>query len=225
MKRTLAIFDIDGTIFRNSLLIELHWKMVKAGIIPRSAITKLDRRYWAWVTRTGSYDEYLDEVIKSFDEFSVGQRVSVIRQLARKVVRAQSKIVYRYTRDLIAKLRRDHVLIAISGSPQEIVAEFARAWKFDHFAGTEHEIKNGRYTNGPKFVASQHKKEVLAALVKAHGFSLKGSIGVGDTESDAGIFRLVDKPVCFNPTLGLYRIAKRNKWTVVVERKDVIYKL
>ncbi|MDO8601827.1 MAG: HAD family phosphatase [bacterium] len=224
-KRKIAVFDIDGTIFRNSLLVELHWKMVKAGIIPKAAIKKLDRRYWEWVQRKGAYDDYLSEVIKSFDDFSVGQKVSIIKKLASKVVKVQSNIVYRYTRDLIAKLRQTHILVAISGSPKEIVEEFAHAWKFDHFVGTEHEIMNGKYTAGPKFVASQHKREVLLNLVKQHGFNLSGSVGVGDTESDAEMLDLVAYPICFNPTSGLYKIAKRKKWPVAVERKDVIYRL
>lgn len=224
-KKRIAVFDIDGTIFRNSLLVELHWKMVKAGIIPKESIAKLDKRYWEWVKRKGSYDNYLNEVIKSFNEFSVGQKVSVIKTLARKVVKNQSSIVYRYTRDLIEKLRKTHVLIAISGSPIEIVEEFAKAWRFHHFVGTQHEVISGKYTNGPKFIASQHKREVLHGLVTSHGFTLKGSLGVGDTESDAGIFELVEKPICFNPTAGLYKIAKKKKWRVVVERKDMIYEL
>ena len=223
MKNKIAVFDIDGTIFRNSLLVELHWKMVKAEIIPKSAITKLDTYYWDWVRRKGSYDSYLTEVIKSFDEYSVGQRVSAIKALARKVVKTQSSIVYRYTRDLIEKLRKTHVLIAISGSPREIVEEFAHAWKFDHFVGTQHEISQGKYTSGPKFVASHHKREVLSDLARQHRFSFKGSVGVGDTESDAGIFELVERPICFNPTSGLYKMAKKKKWEIVVERKDMIY--
>lgn len=222
-KSRIAVFDIDGTIFRNSLLVELHWKMVKAGIIPKQSIAKLDKRYWEWVKRKGSYDDYLTEVIKSFDEFSVGQKVLVMKALARKVVKNQSSIVYRYTRDLIEKLRKTHILIAISGSPKEIVEEFARVWQFHHFVGTQHEIVRGVYTNGPKFIASQHKREVLEGLVMSHGFTLRGSIGVGDTESDAGIFELVEKPICFNPTAGLYKMAKKKKWKVVVERKDMIY--
>lgn len=223
MKNKIAVFDIDGTIFRNSLLVELHWKMVRAGIIPKESIAKLDKRYWEWVKRKGNYDDYLNEVIKSFNEFSVGQKVSVIKQLARKVVKNQSSIVYRYTRDLIAKLSKTHTLIAISGSPKEIVEEFARVWKFDHFVGTQYEVIGGKYTNGPQFIASRHKREVLSGIVKSHGFTLKGSVGVGDTESDAGIFELVEKPICFNPTAGLYKMAKKKKWKIVVERKDMIY--
>lgn len=219
------MFDIDGTIFRNSLLIELHWKMVKAGIVPKSAITKLDRHYWRWVRRQGSYDRYLQEVIESFSKFTAGQRTADIKALARRVVQGQGEIVYRYTRSLVERLRKTHLLIAISGSPREIVEEFARAWKFDHMVGTQYEVKGRRYTGKLQFIAAHHKREALQGLIDRYGLSLKGSVGVGDTESDAGVFELVDHPICFNPTAELYKLAKKKGWKVVVERKNMIYHL
>jgi len=49
--------------------------------------------------------------------------------------------------------------------------------------------------------------------------------GVGDSESDINLLEIVGKPICFNPTLTLYQEAKRRNWSVVVERKNVIYEL
>lgn len=224
--KPVAIFDIDGTIFRNSLLIELHWKMVKVGIIPRSAIARLDKRYWQWVQRKGRYDDYLLEVIESFDEFVNGVPTKTIQDLARHVVRVQSSIVYRYTRALIEKLRKTHLLVAISGSPQIVVGEFARAWKFDYYIGTQHKIRDGKFIGGTSWVASENKEEALRRLQEQYGFVLgKASVGVGDTESDVKILRLVDVPICFNPTSGLYKIAAKRGWLSVIERKDAIYEL
>lgn len=226
MKKKVAIFDIDGTIFRNSLLIELHWKMVKVGIIPRSAIARLDKRYWQWVQRKGSYQDYLDDVIESFDEFVTGVPTSTVQQLARKVVKVQSSIVYRYTRALVEKLRKTHLLVAVSGSPQIVVGEFARAWKFDYYIGTQHQVRDGKFVGVKSWVASADKKEALRRLQKQYGFTLgRGSVGVGDTESDIPIFKLVDIPICFNPTSGLYKVAAKQGWLSVVERKDAIYEL
>lgn len=225
-QKPVAIFDIDGTIFRNSLFIELHWKMVKEGIIPRSAITKLDKKYWQWVTRQGTYDEYLQEVIDSFNKFIKGVPVTTMERLARHVVKNQSNIVYRYTRDLIESLRATHILVAISGSQHVVVKEFARAWGFDHFIGTEHEIDGRRFTGRVSWVASSNKNEALERLQKEHGFALgRGSIAVGDTESDIPLLALAERSICFNPTSGLYKQAQKKKWEVVVERKDMIYHL
>lgn len=225
-QRPVAIFDIDGTIFRNSLLVELHWKMVKAGIIPRSAITLLDKRYWRWVERRGSYDDYLADVIESFNTFVDGVPTKTVQQLARQVVRVQSRIVYRYTRDLVEKLRKTHLLVAISGSPQIVVGEFARAWKFDYYIGTQHAVHNGAFVGNKVWVASADKVEALKRLQKDHGFLLgKKSIGVGDTMSDAKIFGLVEHPICVNPTADLYMLAHKKKWHVVFERKNTIIEI
>ena len=223
-QKPVAIFDIDGTIFRNSLLIELHWKMVKAGIVPKKALRRLDKRYWAWVRRTGAYDQYLQEVIQSFDEFVAGVSVKDIRVLARKVVATQSDIVYRSTRDLIEQLRSTHLLVAISGSPNIVVAEFARHWKFDHYIGTEHEVKDGYFTGNKIWVASENKEEALRRLQEEHGFALgKESVGVGDTVSDIKILDLVERPICINPTAALYRTAAKKGWEILLERKDALY--
>jgi len=225
-KQKVAIFDIDGTIFRNSLLVELHWKMVKAGIIPKSEIKELDRRYWNWVTRKGTYDEYLQEVIDSFNTFVIGVPTKTIQRLAREVVKVQSNIVYRYTRALVEKLRKTHLLVAISGSPQIVVGEFARAWKFDYYIGTQHKIRDGKFAKGEIWVASADKEEALRRLQAQHGFRVGfGSVGVGDTESDIKILQLVSKPICFNPTSGLYHLASRVGWFSVIERKDVVFEI
>jgi HAD superfamily hydrolase (TIGR01490 family) len=225
-KKPVAIFDIDGTIFRNSLLIELHWKMVKEGLIPRTAIKELDRRYWNWVTRKGSYDDYLQEVIDSFNRFINGVPTKTIQQYARQVVKVQSSIAYRYTRALVTKLQKTHLLVAVSGSPQIVVGEFARAWGFDYYIGTQHAVHNGKFTSGKIWVASENKQEALRRLQEQHGFTVgRGSVGVGDTESDIKILELVDVPICLNPTAGLYKLATRRGWLTVVERKDVIYKI
>jgi phosphoserine phosphatase len=50
-------------------------------------------------------------------------------------------------------------------------------------------------------------------------------LAVGDTESDIPLLELVTFPICFNPNENLYNHARRMKWEVVVERKDVIYHL
>lgn len=224
--KPVAIFDIDGTIFRNSLLIELHWKMVRAGIIPKAAIKKLDRRYWDWVRRKGHYNKYLWEVIVSFDEFVAGVPVNTIKKLARKVVKTQSEIVYRSTREIIEKLRATHTLVAISGSPEIVVAEFARHWKFDCYIGTEHEIKSGYFTGNKVWVASEDKQEALRRLQAKYGFTVgRGSVGVGDTETDVKILSLVDRPICINPTVRLYKVAAKKGWEVFLERKDAIYEV
>ncbi len=224
-KNKAAIFDIDGTIFRNSLTIELHWQLIKEGVFPKSDLKKIDRYYWAWVNRKGDYQDYLDKVVESFNRGIKDKPVKTISRAARQVVKRQNSVVYRFTRDLIEKLRKTHSLIAISGSPIEIVREFNRYWKFDFILGTEMEIKNGYFTGKETVVHSHDKKQALKYVFSELKQNFSETVGVGDTENDVGILANVDKPICFNPSLKLYEIAKKKKWPVVVERKNVIYKI
>ncbi|HEY4500389.1 MAG TPA: hypothetical protein VJH25_01205, partial [Candidatus Paceibacterota bacterium] len=69
---------------------------------------------------------------------------------------------------------------------------------------------------------SLYKRELIVRYMDSHKLSLKGSIGVGDTESDVGFLGLVDHPIAFNPNYNLAKIARQKNWTVVVERKDSI---
>jgi phosphoserine phosphatase len=69
------------------------------------------------------------------------------------------------------------------------------------------------------------KAEILKRAVEKEKLTLKGSVGVGDTESDVAFLKMVERPICFNPNQKLYQYAKRAGWEIVVERKDVVYHL
>lgn len=224
-KNKLAIFDIDGTIFRSSLLIELNWMLMKEGIFPKSIKKELDKSYYAWIDRKGSYQDYIEDVIDVYNKNVVGKKAVDINRVARKVVEQQKDRVYVYTRDLINEIRKDFILVAISGSPIEIIKAFNKYYQFDYLMGTVREMKNRKFTNNILDVPAQDKKKYIKLFCEENNFSLKGAIGLGDTEADIGFLELTDRPICFNPNNNLYKVAKRKNWKVVVERKDVIYKL
>lgn len=69
------------------------------------------------------------------------------------------------------------------------------------------------------------KKKVVERACIKNNLTLEGSVGVGDTESDIPFLKMMERPIAFNPSMKLYLAAKKNAWEVVVERKDVIYKL
>ncbi len=223
--RPLAIFDIDGTIFRSSLLIELNWALIKNNIFPKKVLPELDNAYFSWMDRKASYQHYLNKVIEIFDYHIKGVKVKDVERISNSLLKKQKNRVYRFTRQLIKRLRKTHYLLAISGSPIEMVKKFAKMKQFDFILATERKIKNGRYTQGRVSNPAVNKKKYLQEFVSAHNLSFKNSVGIGDSEDDIGIFKLVEYPICFNPTKKLYRIARRVGWPIYVERKNVIYRI
>lgn len=223
--KPLAIFDIDGTIFRSSLLIELTESLVDFGIFPKLTKTDISHKQQQWLNRKGTYEEYLNQVIRSFSQRLTGVAYRDVKRISRLVMQEQKNHVYVYARTLLEKLRHNHTLVAISGSPTEIVTEFKKAWHFDDVFGTEYQKVKGVYTGKVDSVASHHKKEVLHRYCKERGYSLRHSLGVGDTESDISFLRIVENPIAFNPNKKLLTVARKHEWAIVVERKDVIYTL
>lgn len=223
-KKPVAIFDLDGTIFRSSLTIELNNKLIEHGVFPKTVEKEIEEYYENWLNRKGEYEEYLDELVSIFNARIKGRLQYDIKKASEAVIEEQKDRVYRYTRDLVRQLKKTHMLVAISGSPMEVVELFARLWDFEVYQGSEYEVDDeGRYTGVLLRNSAQDKKILLEELCGVHAFEMKGSVGVGDTESDVGFLEEVERPICFNPNKTLFGIAQEKGWEIVVERKNVVY--
>jgi HAD superfamily hydrolase (TIGR01490 family) len=226
--KKVAIFDIDGTIFRSSLLIELTEAFIQEGIFSPMARKLYVRAQKDWLDRKGPYEKYINAVIKTFRKNIKGVRYSEFTKVARKVVDFHKNRTYRYARDIIEDLKkRNYYLLAISHSPKKIVEEFCKKLGFDKVYGQVYEVDNRKQFTGKVLYLDliNDKAKILRRAVGKEKLTLKGSVGVGDTESDITFLKMVENPICFNPNKKLYQYAKRVGWKIVVERKDVIYYL
>ncbi|OGY91447.1 MAG: hypothetical protein A3B31_02050 [Candidatus Komeilibacteria bacterium RIFCSPLOWO2_01_FULL_53_11] len=222
-QRPIAVFDIDGTIFRSSLLIELNALLVKHEIFPQAARGEVERVREAWLNRKGSYIDYINTIVSLYGRDIRNARVSDVRRISRLMISEQKHRVYVFTRELIKKLRKTHTLIVISYSPSEVVEAFNRFYHFDIVSGLKYPNARGRYTGTINVGDAPDKKTTLLGLIQKYDLSLKNSVGVGDSESDIAFLEMVEHPIAFNPNKKLYEYARRKQWEIVVERKDVIY--
>ena len=223
-----AFFDIDGTVFRSSLLIELVETLVEDGIFPPEARRKYEKQFATWQNREGSYEDYINALVESFMEYIRGVHYGTFADLGKKVVARVGKKTYRYTRDLIKDLReKGYYIVAISQSPKTILDEFCASYGFDKVYGRIYEIGPRNLFTGEVSAAQfiKDKSLVVKRVLERQELNLEGSIGVGDTEGDIPLLESVEMPICFNPNMQLYTHAKMKGWPVVVERKDVVYTL
>lgn len=228
MQRPVAFFDIDGTLFRSSLLIELVDRMIEAGVFPKDALDEFSELKDKWQNREGRYEDYIDAVVRVFRHNIKGVFYGDFSDIGREVVAEKSRRVYRYTRDLIKELKQEgYFLVAISQSPKTILDDFCRQYGFDKVYGRIYELgPQDRFTGE---VTDEHlianKANIVARVFEDQNLTRKRSVGVGDTEGDIPLLEAVERPICFNPNRMLFEHAKRNDWPLVVERKDVIYEL
>jgi len=226
IKKKVAVFDIDGTVFRSSLLIELVEILIQDGVFHPNARKEYSKEYEQWLDRKGGYEKYINAVIRAFDKNIKGMREEDLESAVKKIISSRRNRLYRYTRNLIADLKKkNYYLLAISHSPMYVVGRFARKLGFDKVYGLLLETDIKKHLTGKHIYRDliSDKAKILERAVEKENLTLKGSVGVGDTESDISFLKMVDNPICFNPNSALYKTAKIKKWQVVVERKDVIY--
>ncbi|PIR44234.1 HAD-IB family hydrolase [Candidatus Wolfebacteria bacterium CG10_big_fil_rev_8_21_14_0_10_31_9] len=225
-KRKVAVFDIDGTFFRSSLLIELVEVFVQKGIFPSKTSKIYQPAYKKWRDRKESYENYIASVIKAFDKNIDGVDCDKFVEIADKVASVNQNYIYCYTRDLVKELKnKGYFILAISHSPWGVLEKFCKKNGFDKVYGRFYKVN----TNGKLTSTVEHEKlisdkaKILMRALEKENLTLKKSIGVGDTESDIPFLKIVEKPICFNPNKKLYDYAKNKKWKVIIERKDMIY--
>jgi HAD superfamily hydrolase (TIGR01490 family) len=235
MKKNIgAFFDIDGTLYREGLIAEIFKKLVKYEIIePARWYNDVKLEYEKWDKRQGNYDNYLLKMADIYIEAIKGLHRSQIEFIARNVVNQKGDRVYTFTRDRIKwHKEKGHILITISGSPIELVKEMALKHGFNDYKGAVYVLNDENIYTGDVIPMwdSKSKKEAINHFVQKYNIDLETSYAYGDTAGDFSMFQLVGNPVCVNPTRELMKkvqgdeeIAKKS--LVIVERKDVIYRL
>src|SRR3989344_2007554 len=198
MLKKVAIFDVDGTIFRSSFVIELTEGLVNEGIFDESARKSYEKELKHWRNREGGYEHYVNAVVAAFMKNIKGARYEDVARVAERIVEEQQKHVYRYTRDLVKELRsKNYFLLAISQSPKTALEGFCKRMGFNKTYGRIYELgPSDRFTGK---IVDEHlimnKATIVRRAVEREKLTLKDSIGVGDTEGDIPFLELVGRPI------------------------------
>lgn len=227
MRKQFAVFDIDGTIARTSLLQLMVRELVARGKVdigPGRQIEVMLHDYRQRIT-DDNFGDYMKQAVDIlFKSLPNGLRIDDYNEIIDAVVKTSLSNTYVYTRELVQTLKRNNFfLIAISGSEVKAVSTFARSLGFDAWVGEVSYLeKDGRLT-GEVSALHQTKAQILNAVIKKFDLDLKGSTAVGDTSSDISILEMVDSPIVFNPNQALFKVAREKGWMIIIERKDMVY--
>src|ERR1035437_4283884 len=170
-KKRIAVFDIDGTIFRSSLLRELLEALIVFGIFPYRAQQYYENIYVHWLDRKVSYQIYQQAVIKTFQRHIKGVNRNIVIDTSNHIMHFHRFRVYHYTKNMVQDLKKKgFYLVAISGSPQDIVEPFAKNLGFDKVYGRVFEVdKNNKLTgkvSNQKDI--QNKSNILKHLLSSN---------------------------------------------------------
>ena len=228
-----AFFDIDGTIYRNSLLTEHFKKMIKYELIdPLAYEEKVKETFKLWNERKGDYDKYLLSLTESYVNAMVGISEKDNDFVSDQVLNLSGNRVYRYTRERIKwHKEQGHKVIFISGSPDFLVKRMANKCGADDYQGSIYHTKDGRFSGeiSPMW-DSRNKIKSLNRFCEKYNLDLEKSYAYGDTSGDYSMLKSVGNPIAINPSKEFLEKLRENqeiykKVQVIIERKDVIYKV
>ncbi|MFC1600072.1 HAD family hydrolase [Patescibacteria group bacterium] len=216
-------FDVDGTLSRDDCLELLISTIIQEGLIPQE---EQNRSYKcareAWKNHDISFHDYLDLVIKataSLKQLSEEELNNIVKSLVKN-----KGYYYLFTWLMLIRLKTmGYKLIAVSGAPDFMLREFLKnAGIFtDSIDSSRYIFKDGKFTGEIDLSVIKDKG---AYITNKFGKDLDFSkcIALGDTVNDLKLFEPVGKVVTVNPTFELAEVAKKKKWPIVVERKNLI---
>lgn len=234
MKSIAAFFDIDGTLFRNSLMIEHFKKLIKYEVIdPSIWYNKVKYVYEEWEKRYGDFEHYLEVLAQVYIEELKGVNKSYIEFIASQVINVNGDMVYKYSRNQIEwHKKQGHKVFFISGSPDFLVSKMAEKYGATEYRGTAYLVDKDNNFTGEiiKMWDSENKQRTLDDFVVKYDVDLEKSYAYGDTTGDLSMLRMVKYPVAINPNKQLllsirYDEELLEKTDIIIERKNVIYKL
>ncbi|MBC7746864.1 HAD family phosphatase [Pedobacter sp.] len=224
--RKLAVFDIDGTLFRWQLFHELVTELTLSNVFPAMTYRLIDDAWQRWRGGELPFGEYEKLVIDTLSENLPNISVATLTAAAQKVVAQSGHKVHYFTHKLLKDLQaQGYYTLTISGSQQELLDAFATKYHFDDWMGVVYKQKDGHYTGSVSRATYGKKAELLTEWLVAHPeITLEGSVAVGDSDGDISLLAMVEQPIAFNPSEGLFKKAQQEAWPVVVERKNISYK-
>ncbi|MEB3073405.1 HAD family hydrolase [Parvimonas sp. C2] len=234
MGNIAAFFDIDGTIARESLMIEHFKRLIKYEILDESVwVDNVKQLYMEYVNRYGAYDAYIEALSEKYRSDLKGFDIRYNKFIAEQSIKKVFERVYVFSRNQLEFHRSNgHLIFFISGSPDFLVKEMAEKYDVTEFRATKYLYdEDGKFTG--EIVPMWHsegKDEVCNEIIEKYDIDIEKSYAYGDTTGDLSMLRRFGNAYTINPSNKLLQRIKNDeelskKVNIIVERKDVIYKL
>ena len=215
MKKTVAFFDVDGTILKSTIVHYYIW--MRSAKLPRPL-----RPIWlvAFLPKIGYY-LILDKISRTrfnqvFYRNYRGMNAAEIKALSTEMFETylRPKIFSEAVSEIQERKQQDMAIVLVTGSLDFIVQPLADYLDVDVVLAPQLREDSGRFT-GELTTApliGEQKAEVIQTFAEQHDISLKDSYAYGDSQSDLPMLECVGNPVVVNPGKALRQKALASGW-------------
>jgi HAD superfamily hydrolase (TIGR01490 family) len=216
--RAAAFFDLDKTLMAGSSGIFFARAAYETGMISRGRLARDAYENLRFRLR-GSTDDRADDVRRRVGEMITGVPVRHMQRLSPRVL---AGVLPRLYPQMLARAYAHQdagvPVYILTAASQEMADLLAHVLAFDGGLGSRSEIVDGRYTGRPAGPFNYREGKVLSMreLAEREGIDLASSYAYSDSESDLPMLRVVGHPVVVNPDPDLRRIAREERWEVLL---------
>lgn len=224
MHKPLALFDIDNTMFNSISYFSLLDAQVAEGLIKPEVAIYADEALQRYKDARLGYEDLVKELFDMYAQGLKRQPADEVAQFTNDFFEKSSEF-FGYVQPTIDLLAPGHEIVLVTGNSQFTAGAVAKVFGIQQFCSTELGVKNNRMTGlVSSYLATRHeKREAIRHLTKAHPYA--GSFAFGDSEGDIEMLRVVEHPVCINPTAGLRKIADEKGWAVIDSQDELASEL
>ena len=224
--RKFAVFDIDGTLYRWQLFHELVQELTLANVFPSNTFRDIDQAWNDWRGGELSFHDYEMLVVDTLSRYLPLVPVATFDAACDKVIAQSAHKLHAYPKALLTQLKaKGYLTIAISGSQQGLLDRFCRLHGIELAIGALYTRADGHFTGDVERMTIGRKHEILQELIDTNNLDTTGSVAIGDSDGDILILTMAEQPIAFNPSEGLYTHARDAGWSIVIERKNIAYRL
>jgi len=226
MGKVVAVFDLEGTLFKRSryFMREIR-NSRRGGVISGIKVAIFD------INLMMIFILYKMHLVSD-----LAMRTATIKGLAallkgsseREVVQRARVFAAKYMDQLRPEIggvlqehkKKNHITILLTGMLQPYVEAVKQELGIDIAIGTEREIKDGYYTGRLTSIAclGEWRAHVLSELINKLNYkvNLDESFAYGDAIFDRYYMDMVGNPVAVHPDKKLAKYAKEHGWSIVI---------
>lgn len=211
-----ATFDLDGTVFKFTVLEEYaHWLSQQGIFAPIPAEIPQAKQTWKDNNNEENYKAHLNLLVQFFIEQVTGKSVSTLHETANIVASQQAHRQWNITRAIMRHVQESHNVIAVSLMPEWLMEPFVRNLGFAALIGSTYVSEEGRYTD------EAHTIDKAQAYSELSPGKATLDIHMGDTMGDRSLFDIASRPILFNPSWTLTSNAGHNRTIFKVEKDNL----
>jgi HAD superfamily hydrolase (TIGR01490 family) len=214
--RTVAVFDMDGTLLSSNVVVSYLWLRLPELGLPAKAreVSDVARALPRWIaTEKKDRSAFLRMVYRRYAGASLADLDRIVdEEITATMLTRLAACAVRAIREHRAA---GHRLVLVTGAVTPLTRPIAPL--FDEIVAAELAVDhNGRCTGlleRPPLVG-ESRASWLRHRAEEAGWDLASSYAYADSASDLPLLRAVGNPVVIDPDVVLSRVARRERWPV-----------